>query len=61
MADAPRLPAVLVAFHREHPEIQIAPRHASAGEVATLVGRGSGDVAVTSLAGPPPAGPRSSR
>jgi DNA-binding transcriptional LysR family regulator len=56
IADAPRLPAALAAFHREHPQIQIALRHASEAEVAALAARGAVDVAVTALAGEAPAG-----
>jgi DNA-binding transcriptional LysR family regulator len=55
-ADAPRLPAALADFHREHPAIQIALRHASAGEVVALAQRGSVDVALAGLHGEPPAG-----
>src|SRR4051794_518433 len=55
-ADAPRLPDALVAFHAEHPSIQIALRQGSAAEVAGLVARGAVDVAVLALPGDPPAG-----
>lgn len=54
--DGARLPAALAAFHREHPAIQVALRHASPAEAAALAARGSVDVAVTALAGEPPAG-----
>jgi len=54
--DTPRLPAALAAFHRVHPGLQIALRHAPAGEVATLVASGAADVGVASLSEPPPAG-----
>jgi DNA-binding transcriptional LysR family regulator len=47
--DAVALPAALAAFHREHPGIQLALRHAPAGEVAGLVARGSVDVGVAAL------------
>jgi DNA-binding transcriptional LysR family regulator len=55
-ADAPRLPEALAAFHRAHPALQVALRHASAAEVVALAQRGSVDVAVAGLDGPPPAG-----
>jgi DNA-binding transcriptional LysR family regulator len=55
-ADAPRLPAALAAFHRAHPALQIALRHASAAEVAALAQRGSVDVAVAGLDAAPPPG-----
>jgi DNA-binding transcriptional LysR family regulator len=54
--DTPRLPAALAAFHREHPGLQIALRHAPAGEIAALVASGAADVGVTSAHGPAPAG-----
>jgi DNA-binding transcriptional LysR family regulator len=47
--DALRLPAILAAFHRDHPGIRIALRQASAGEVADLARRGAVDVAVAGL------------
>jgi DNA-binding transcriptional LysR family regulator len=54
--DTPRLPAALAAFHREHPGLQIALRHAPAGEVAALVASGAADVGVASPHGTLPAG-----
>ena len=54
--DTPRLPAALAAFHRAHPGLQIALRHAPAREVAALVASGAADVGVASLPGTPPAG-----
>jgi len=54
--DTPGLPAALAAFHREHPGLQIALRHAPATEIPALVAGGSADVGVASLHGPPPAG-----
>ena len=60
-ADAPRLPEALVAFHHEHPGIQIALRQGSAAEVVVLVRRGAVDVAVLALAGEPPAGVEGTR
>jgi DNA-binding transcriptional LysR family regulator len=45
-ADAVRLPAALAAFHRAHPGLQVALRHAGGGEMAGLVQRGAVDVAV---------------
>ncbi len=50
-ADAVRLPEELAAFHREHPRIRIALRHASVGEALELVRRGAVDLAVLSPAG----------
>jgi DNA-binding transcriptional LysR family regulator len=50
-ADALRLPEVLAAFHREHPGVLIALRHASASEVLALLRRGAVDLAVLSLGG----------
>jgi DNA-binding transcriptional LysR family regulator len=55
-ADAPRLPEALVAFHHDHPGIQIALRQGSPAEVVGLVQRGAVDVAVLALPGEPPAG-----
>ncbi len=54
--DAVALPAALAAFHRAHPAIQLALRHASAAEVADLAARGAVDVGVAALPGAPPAG-----
>jgi DNA-binding transcriptional LysR family regulator len=54
--DTPRLPAALAAFHREHPGLQIALRHAPAAEIATLVASGAADVGVGSPNGPAPTG-----
>ncbi|HEU4655885.1 MAG TPA: LysR family transcriptional regulator [Capillimicrobium sp.] len=54
--DGARLPAALAAFHRRHPGIQVALRHASASEAAALAARGSVDLAVVGLAGAAPAG-----
>jgi DNA-binding transcriptional LysR family regulator len=48
-ADALRLPAILAAFHREHPGVRIALRHASAAEVPALVRRGAVDIGVLAL------------
>ncbi len=45
-ADAAALPAALAAFHRAHPGLQVALRHAAGGEVAGLVQRGTVDVGV---------------
>jgi DNA-binding transcriptional LysR family regulator len=50
-ADALRLPAVIAAFHRDHPGVRLALRHASAAEAIELVRRGTVDLAVLSLAG----------
>lgn len=48
-ADALRLPEVLAAFHREHPAVRLALRHASASEVLTLLRRGAVDLGVLSI------------
>jgi DNA-binding transcriptional LysR family regulator len=55
-AEAPRLLEALAAFHRAHPALQVALRHASEAEVVALAQRGSVDVAVAGLDGPAPAG-----
>lgn len=47
--DALRLPALLAAFHQDHPGIRMALRHGSAAEVADLARRGAVDVAVAGL------------
>jgi DNA-binding transcriptional LysR family regulator len=47
--DALRLPEVLAAFHREHPSVRLALRHASAGEALALLRRGAVDLAVLSV------------
>jgi DNA-binding transcriptional LysR family regulator len=54
--DTPGLPAALAAFHRAHPGLQIALRHAPATEIPALVAGGSADVGVAALHGPPPGG-----
>jgi DNA-binding transcriptional LysR family regulator len=54
--DTPGLPAALASFHREHPGLQIALRHAPAAEIAALVAGGATDVGVASLHGPAPEG-----
>jgi DNA-binding transcriptional LysR family regulator len=54
--DTPGLPAALAAFHREHPGLQIALRHAPAAEIGALVASGATDVGVASPHGPTPAG-----
>jgi DNA-binding transcriptional LysR family regulator len=48
-ADALRLPEILAAFHREHPGVRLALRHASTGEVLALLRRRAVDLAVLSL------------
>jgi DNA-binding transcriptional LysR family regulator len=49
-ADALRLPEVLAAFHRDHPGVRVALRHASVGEVLALLRSGAVDLGVVSLA-----------
>ena len=44
--EAVDLPQRLAAFHRDHPQIRIALRHASASEALELVRRGAVDLAV---------------
>ncbi len=56
VGDAVALPAVLAAFHRAHPALQLALRHAGAVEVAELAARGAVDIGVVALAGDPPPG-----
>jgi DNA-binding transcriptional LysR family regulator len=53
--DTPGLPAALAAFHRGHPGLQIALRHAPAAEIPALVASRAADVGITSLRGPAPA------
>src|SRR5215218_8294736 len=48
-ADALQLPEILAAFHREHPGVRLALRHASAAEVLALLRRRAVDIAVLSL------------
>ena len=48
-ADGTSLPAALAAFHAEHPDIQIALRHAPAAEIGGLVARGTVDVALAAV------------
>jgi DNA-binding transcriptional LysR family regulator len=48
-ADAMRVPEVLAAFHREHPGVRLALRHASATEVLALLRRGAVDLGVLAL------------
>jgi DNA-binding transcriptional LysR family regulator len=48
-ADAARVPEVLAAFHREHPGVRLALRHASASEVLALLRRGAVDLGVLAL------------
>ena len=50
-ADSVRLPETIAAFHRDHPGVRIALRHASAAQALELVRSGAVDLAVLSLAG----------
>jgi DNA-binding transcriptional LysR family regulator len=50
---APGLPEALAGFHRAHPGIRVALRHAAADEAADLVRRGSADLAVAAVADAP--------
>ncbi|HWH10338.1 MAG TPA: LysR family transcriptional regulator [Solirubrobacteraceae bacterium] len=54
--DTPRLPGALAAFHREHPGLQVALRHASTAEIVALVATGEVDVGVAGPGGDVPAG-----
>jgi DNA-binding transcriptional LysR family regulator len=54
--DTPGLPAALAAFHRAHPELQIALRHAPEGDIPALVAARAADVGIASLRGPAPPG-----
>jgi DNA-binding transcriptional LysR family regulator len=47
--DALHLPEILAAFHREHPGVRLALRHASATEVLALLRRRAVDLAVLAL------------
>lgn len=49
-ADSLRVPEALAAFHREHPGVGLALRHASVSEVLALLRGGAVDLAVASLA-----------
>lgn len=49
VADAPWMAEALVAFHREHPDVQLTLRQGSAPEVVALLRRGDVDVAVCGL------------
>jgi len=49
-ADSLRVPEALAAFHREHPGVGLALRHASVSEVLSLLRGGAVDLAVASLA-----------
>lgn len=53
--DAPGLPAALAAFHRTHPQIQLAFQHASASQIVEQLSTGVTDVAVLAVDG---SGPR---
>jgi DNA-binding transcriptional LysR family regulator len=59
--DALRLPEVLAAFHRDHPGVRLALRHASTSEVLALLRAGAIDLAVLSLGGEPAEGLRVTR
>jgi DNA-binding transcriptional LysR family regulator len=48
-ADAPRLPSALAAFHRAHPGLQVALRHAGAADVLASVQAGAVDVGVSGV------------
>jgi len=54
--DTPRLPAALAAFHRGHPGLQVALRHASSADVLGLVQTGAVDVGVAGSHGGIPSG-----
>ena len=50
-ADSLALPEAIAAFHRDHPGVRIALRHASTAESRELVRSGAVDLAVLSIAG----------
>ncbi|HEX3875021.1 MAG TPA: LysR family transcriptional regulator substrate-binding protein, partial [Solirubrobacteraceae bacterium] len=54
--DSLRLPGALAAFHRAHPGLQVALRHAPASDVLGLVQSGAVDVGVAGSHGAIPAG-----
>ncbi|WP_205697416.1 LysR family transcriptional regulator [Conexibacter sp. SYSU D00693] len=47
--DAPRVPAVLAAFHRDHPGVQLALRQAAEADVVALVRSGAADLGLAGL------------
>lgn len=49
VADAPWLAEVLIAFHGNHPGVQLALRQGSAAEVLALLRRGDVDIAVCAM------------
>src|SRR4051812_29255671 len=52
-ADSLRVPEVLASFHRDHPGVGLALRHASTSEVLALLRGGALDLAVLSLGDEP--------
>jgi DNA-binding transcriptional LysR family regulator len=44
--DSPRLPEALVAFHRQHPQVQLALHHGAAAQVSAQLAAGTADIAV---------------
>jgi len=51
--DSPGLPEALVAFHRRHPQVQLALHHGAAAQVTEQLAAGSADLAVLAVCAPP--------
>ncbi len=49
--DSPGLPEALVAFHRHHPQVQLALHHGAAPQVIDQLAAGTADIAVLAVAG----------
>ncbi|HTU29125.1 MAG TPA: LysR family transcriptional regulator [Solirubrobacteraceae bacterium] len=47
--DAPALPEALVAFHRHHPQVQLALHHGAAAQVTEQLAAGTADIAVLAI------------
>lgn len=47
--DSPGLPEALVAFHRQHPQVQLALHHGAAGQVTEQLAAGTADIAVLAV------------
>jgi DNA-binding transcriptional LysR family regulator len=47
--DSPGLPEALVAFHRQHPQVQLALHHGAAAQVIDQLAAGTADLAVVAV------------
>jgi DNA-binding transcriptional LysR family regulator len=47
--DSPGLPEALVAFHRQHPQVQLALHHGAAVQVTEQLAAGTADIAVVAV------------